>query len=202
MSAEHDARVYTGLSSHRNELRYTRRASTGGAMLGRHVYSRIASIALFAAIVLAPMQAAAQGGATTATLSGVVSDATGAVLPGVTVTLTDQATNLARVAVTNGTGLYRFAGLTPGTYSAAAELQGFAKFIQKDLTLNVGAAADLDMTLKVSTVEEAMTVTGEAPIVESAKTDLRGVIQKDQLETLPTVDRNYLNYALLVPGVN
>ena len=171
-------------------------------MLGTYGDSRVALIAVIAALAVAPARAAAQGGATTATLSGIVSDATGGVLAGATVTLTDQATNQPRVAVTNGSGLYRFAGLAPGRYSATAELQGFAKYIQKDLTLNVGAATDLNITLKVSTVEETMTVTGDAPIVETAKTDLRGVIQKDQLETLPTVDRNYLNYALLVPGVN
>ena len=144
----------------------------------------------------------AQGGTTTATLSGVVSDATGGVLPGVVVTLTDRATNQSRTALTNESGLYRFAGLTPGTYSAAADLQGFAKFVQTDLMLNVGAAVDLNITMKVSTVQETMTVTGETPIVESAKTDLRGVIQQDQIQNLPTVDRNYLNYALLTPGVN
>jgi hypothetical protein len=165
-------------------------------------YSRVAVLALSALLLLTPALAHAQGGATTATLSGTISDATGAVLPGVTVTLTDHATNHARTAVTNESGLYRFAGLAPGSYTATAELQGFAKYLQSELTLNVGAAVDLNIALKLSTLEETMTVTGEAPIVESAKTDLRGVIQQDQIQNLPTVDRNYLNYALLAPGVN
>ncbi|HMF97468.1 MAG TPA: carboxypeptidase regulatory-like domain-containing protein [Vicinamibacterales bacterium] len=163
---------------------------------------RRATVVVFALSLLMRSLAAAQGGTTTATLSGIVSDTTGGVLPGVTVTLTDRATNHERTAVTNENGLYRFAGLAPGTYTASAELQGFAKFIQNDLNLNVGAAGDLNITLKVSTLEETMTVTGETPLIESAKTDLRGVIQHDQLQNLPTVDRNYLNYALLTPGVN
>src|SRR5438132_5104729 len=161
-----------------------------------------ASILAFTLALIVPVVAAAQGGATTATLSGTVSDATGGVLPGTTVTLTDRATNHARTAVTNENGLYRVAGLASGTYSAVAELQGFSKFVQSELTLNVGAAVDLNITLRVSAVGETMTVTGEAPIIESAKTDLRGVIHQDQIENLPTVDRNYLNYALLTPGVN
>jgi hypothetical protein len=160
-------------------------------------------IVLLVLALLTPTIAAAQGGSTTATLSGTVSDATGGVLPGVTVTLTDRATNQTRTATTNENGLYRFAGLNPGTYSEEAELQGFAKFVQSTLTLNVGAAIDLNIRLQISTVQETMTVTGEAPIVERAKTDLGGgVIKQDQIQNLPTVDRNYLNYALLTPGVN
>src|SRR5438034_10538743 len=148
--------------------------------MDRRMHLRTLFLSLTTLILMTPAIAAAQGGATTATLSGTASDATGGVLPGVTVTLTDRATNRTRTAVTNGSGLYRFAGLAPGTYSAVADLQGFAKFMQSELRLNVGAAVDLNITLKVSTVEETMTVTGEAPIVESAKTDLRGVIQQDQ----------------------
>jgi Carboxypeptidase regulatory-like domain len=170
--------------------------------MAQRMHLRTLFVILTTISVMTPAIAAAQGGATTATLSGTVSDATGAVLPGVTITLTDRATNHARTAVTNESGLYRFAGLAPGTYAAVAELQGFAKFIHSELTLNVGAAVGFNITLKVSTLEETMTVTGQAPIVESAKTDLRGVIQQDQIQNLPTVDRNYLNYALLTPGVN
>jgi hypothetical protein len=166
------------------------------------VQSRGAVLVVAVLLLLAPTMAAAQGGTTTATLSGTVSDATGGVMPGVTVTVTDHATNQSRVAVTNETGLYRFAGLAPGAYTAVAELQGFAKFVQSNLTLNVGAAVDLNITMRVSTVEETMTVSGQSPIVESSKTDLRGVIQQDQIQNLPTVDRNFLNYALLTPGVN
>ena len=75
-----------------------------------------------------------------ARVSGKVSDATGGVLPGVTVTVTSLATNQSRTAVTNGEGIYRFAGLMPGRYSIAADLEGFSKFIQSDVALQVGAA--------------------------------------------------------------
>lgn len=150
---------------------------------------------------VAARPAYAQGGTATATLSGKISDGTGGVLPGVTVTIANVATNQSRTVTTNEGGVYRFGGLTPGKYSVSAELQGFAKFLQPDVTLNVGAAADLNMTLRVSNLSETVTVTGEAPIVESAKTALTSVISSDQIETLPTNNRNYLDFALLTPGV-
>jgi hypothetical protein len=156
----------------------------------------------FAAAMGGASTAFAQGGTTTATLSGNVSDATGGVLPGVTITLTEKATNESRTTVTTDKGLYRFAAVSPGIYSVMADLQGFAKFVQQDMTLNIGAAVDLNITMRVSAVAETLTVTAEAPIIERAKTDLSGVIQQDQIKNLPTVDRNYVNYALLTPGVN
>jgi hypothetical protein len=149
----------------------------------------------------APPAAYPQGGTATATLSGKISDGTGGVLPGVTVTVVNVATNQSRAVTTNEEGVYRFAGLAPGKYTVAAELQGFAKFVQPEVTLNVGAAADLNVTMRVSNLSETVTVTGEAPIVESAKTALTSVISSEQIQTLPTNNRNYLDFALLTPGV-
>jgi hypothetical protein len=76
-------------------------------------------------------------------VSGKVSDATGGVLPGVTVTVTSLATNQQRTVVTTEEGVYRFAGLTPGNYSIAVELEGFAKFVQSDVRLQVGPTSPL-----------------------------------------------------------
>src|SRR3954468_2793220 len=90
---------------------------------------RAVSVALVCAIgVLAPSTAGAQGGTSTASVAGKGSDATGGVLPGVTVTVTSLSTNQQRTVVTNEEGVYRFAGLTPGEYSITAELEGFSKF--------------------------------------------------------------------------
>jgi outer membrane receptor protein involved in Fe transport len=155
-------------------------------------------------VILAPLwtvsRVFAQGGTSTASLSGKIVDATGARLPGVTVTLTNVGTNQSRTAVSNAEGLYRIAGLQPGNYSLTAELQGFAIFKREQITLNVGSAVDEDVTLRISGVEESITVSGASPIVESAKTDLSTVISKEQIEALPTRSRNYLDFALLTPG--
>ena len=92
--------------------------------------------------LLAPEIANAQGGTTTATLSGRALDGTGGTLPGATVTVVNIATNQSRVVVTNDEGGNRLAGLTPGKYSLTAELQGFATFVQPEITLSVGSAAE------------------------------------------------------------
>jgi hypothetical protein len=144
----------------------------------------------------------AQGGTSTASRSGKVTDATGGVLPGVTVTVTSLATNQNRTIVTNEEGVYRFAGLQPGLYAVNADLEGFAKFVQTNVALNVGSAVDLNVAMRVSTMSETVTVSGQAPIIESAKMDLSSGISRDQIETLPTISRNFLDYALLTPGVN
>src|SRR5215204_59589 len=111
--------------------------------------------------VIAPSFVSAQGGTSTASVSGRVTDATGGVLPGVAVTVTSLATNQQRTVVTNDQGMYRFAGLTPGKYSVSAELEGFTKFVQTDITLQVGAAADLNVTMRLSNVSESVTVSGQ-----------------------------------------
>jgi len=91
---------------------------------------RLCALFGFLAIVavLMPQPAAAQGGTSTASVSGKVTDATGGVMPGVSVTITSAATNQSRTVVTNDEGVYRFAGLSPGNYTVAAEIEGFAKF--------------------------------------------------------------------------
>ena len=127
---------------------------------------------------LMPQRLLAQGGTSTASFSGRVADASGGVLPGVAVTLTNEATNQRRTVVTDEQGVYRFAGLTPGKYSIASELEGFAKFVQTEITLQVGSAVDVNITMRLSSLSETLTVTGESPIVERAKTDLSTVISR------------------------
>lgn len=141
-----------------------------------------------------------QGGTATATLSGRVADASEGVLPGVTVIVTNLATNQERTVVTNDEGRFTFAGLQPGRYSFACELTGFAKFVRPEITLNVGSLATIDAVMRVSSLEETVTVTGEAPIIEAARTDLSTVINRAQIESLPTNSRNYLDFTLLTPG--
>jgi hypothetical protein len=165
---------------------------------------RLGTVFVVAALgyALAPVPSLAQGGTSTASVSGKVTDATGGVLPGVIVTVTYLATNQQRTVVTNEEGVYRFAGLLPGKYSIAAELEAFAKFVQSDITVQVGGALDLNVVMHLSSVSESVTVSGQTAIIETAKTDLATVISRDQIETLPTISRNFLDYALLTPGVN
>jgi hypothetical protein len=142
----------------------------------------------------------AQGGSASATLSGRITDATGAALPGVTVTIVNVGNNQSRVAVTNAEGIYRFTGLPPSDYNLQAQLEGFAPFSVQAFTLHVGAAATLDGTMSLSTFAENVTVTSAPAVVEPARTDLSTVITKEQIETLPSNNRNYLDFTLITPA--
>lgn len=165
-------------------------------------YRILAVLTLFVSMVglTLPKQAFAQGGTSTATLAGTITDDSGGRLPGVTVTVTNAGTNQSRTVVSEGDGLYRFAGLAPGVYAVSAELQGFATFERSGVTLNVGAAVDFDITMGLSTLEESIVVTVATPVIESSKTSMSTVITADQIEALPTRSRNYLDFALLTPG--
>jgi hypothetical protein len=167
----------------------------------RHL-PRALTILLCASLFLSSVtgEAFAQGGTATATLNGRVVDDTEGVLPGVTVTLTNLATNQARVVVTNEEGRYTFPGLAPGRYSLTAELVGFSTSSRPDITLNVGSVATIDPVLRVSQLQETITVTGEAPIIERARTDLSTIVSREQIESLPTNSRNYLDFTLLTPA--
>src|SRR5262245_19808280 len=110
----------------------------------RHQFVFLSVAAATLLLFVAASNAHAQGATSTATLQGRVFDSTAGGLPGVTVTIVDMGTNQSRTVVTNEQGVYRFAGLTPGRYTVSGELQGFAKFVQPNVALNVGAAVDID----------------------------------------------------------
>jgi hypothetical protein len=152
-------------------------------------------------VMQASNQVSAQGGTATASISGRVTDETGGSLPGVIVTVTNQSTNQSRNVVTEASGFYQFSGLTPSKYSVKAELQGFTPVTLADMTANVGAALDVNLTMKISGIAENIVVSGEAPIVESAQTDVSTRITQEQIETLPANSRNYLDFALITPTV-
>jgi hypothetical protein len=122
------------------------------------------------------------------------------VLPGVTITVTYLATKQTRTVITNEEGRYTIAGLPPGRYSMSAEISGFATFLRPEITLYVGSLATIDPVMRVSTLQETITVTGDAPIIESARTDLSTVINRQQIDSLPTNSRNYLEFTLLTPA--
>lgn len=161
----------------------------------RLVFVPLLALAIF---VVAPATALTQG-LQTATVSGVITDESGAIMPGVMVTMVNLTTNQSRDMVTNGRGAYRLDGLTPSKYSLKAELQGFATIVQPEITVNVGVALDINLVMKVSSVSEMITVSGESPIIQAEKVDLSRVITKEQIENLPVNGRNYIDFALLTP---
>jgi hypothetical protein len=145
--------------------------------------------------------ALAQSTAINGTIEGTVKDGQGALLPGVTVTVTNVDTGEQRVVVTNENGLYRAPLLSLGTYRVAAELQGFKKFEQAGVSLRAGQTAVIDVALEVGTVSETITVTADAPLVDLAKIEQGRTLSEAEIKTLPLTSRNPYNFALLQPGV-
>jgi hypothetical protein len=134
-----------------------------------------------------------------ASLGGVVTDDTGGALPGVTVTITNTANGTVQTAVTGADGSFRAIGLSPSSYQVKAELSGFGPEARA-LTLTVGADAKIDFRLKVATLQETVNVTGESPLVETARSEPTSVVLADQIQALPVLDRNFLVLAQTLPG--
>ena len=153
------------------------------------------ALALLTGVCNGPTPAFAQVGAA---LGGFVSDDTGASLPGVTVTITNTSNGTAQVLVTGADGNYRAIGLSPAPYQVNVQLNGFAPDA-RTLTLTIGADAKVDFKLRVATVQETITVSGEVPLVETARSEPTSVVLADQIAALPVLDRNFLSLAQTLP---
>jgi hypothetical protein len=161
--------------------------------------------AIFIAIVslLAFLTEAPSAGAqvTTATLSGIVSDQSGAAVPGATVTIRNVDTDVTRTLTTDGDGRYRGSALEPGTYDVTVELQGFQKTRREGVQLSVGQSASLDLILSVGKLEDVVTVTGEAAVIDTTRSSVSAVVDSRQIRELPLNGRDFSQLTLLQPGV-
>src|SRR5262249_206038 len=137
----------------------------------------------------------------TATVNGVVTDESKSVLPGVTVTATDLETGRRHIGVSDARGTFRIALLEPGLYRLQAELSGFATAEMPKVELLVGQNSTFNFTLKLATVEESVTVTGETPLVDVTSSQIAGNVDRRQMEAMPLQGRNWLELSLLVKGV-
>lgn len=143
----------------------------------------------------------AQESINNASISGRVTDSSGAVVSGVGVTARNTATNILSSTNTDSDGRFRFPYLPVGEYEVVIRQQGFANAV-RSVTLTVGAAFDLPVVLTVGSSESKLTVTGEAPVIETARTQVAGTIIPEEVGNLPLNGRNFLDLALLVPGVS
>ena len=135
------------------------------------------------------------------TIEGAAKDESNAVLPGVTITLTSpQLQTREMVQVADSTGNYKFVDLPPGTYRLKAELSGFSTFIREDLRLTVGFTARVDLSLKVGTMEESITVSGQSPIVDVTSTTASVAFTKEILDAVPR-GHDLQNVFAMAPGV-
>lgn len=133
-------------------------------------------------------------------LRGAVRDS-GGVVPGVTVTLLNESNGATRDAVSNDQGQYNFAAVPPGTYSVKAELAGFKTYEQKAIRVAAQQFVTLDIGLEVGQLQETITVTGAAPLIDTSNATGGGVINTQQLESLPSGGRSAFLFALTLPTV-
>jgi hypothetical protein len=163
----------------------------------RNLVSRWCFLALLF-VPLATTSAVAQ--TFTGGLRGSVRDANG-VVPGVTVTLSNDATGATRDAVSNEQGQYNFAAVPPGSYSVKAEITGFKTYENKNIRIAAQQFVTLDITLEVGQLQETITVTGAAPLIDTSNATGGGVISTEQLSTLPSGGRSAFLFAVTLPTV-
>ncbi|HVQ16531.1 MAG TPA: carboxypeptidase regulatory-like domain-containing protein, partial [Vicinamibacterales bacterium] len=136
-----------------------------------------------------------------ASVSGRVTDPQGAVVPGASVTARQTETNVLAETVTNSEGRFRFPYLRVGTYELKVRVDGFADSVRM-LNASVGAAFDIPVVLAVAGLDTSITVTGETTILEAARSQIAGTVPQSEVQSLPMNGRNFLDLALLIPGVS
>ena len=156
----------------------------------------VKSLLVGTAVVLLPATGFAQSA-----LTGEVTDNTGGVLPGVTVEASSPALiEGSRIAITDGTGRYNIIDLRPGIYSVTMTLPGFSTFVQEGIEVQASTNVTINGALSVGALEETVTVSGEAPIVDVQSAARTEVIQRDVIDALPT-PRNTQSIGYLAQGV-
>lgn len=157
----------------------------------------VLSAALLLSFAAAPVHAQ-QG---TAQISGRITDEQGAMLPGASITITNEATGVNREVTSSAEGAYSASQLVPGTYRVVARLAGFRNVDRSGLVLQVGTTMSLNLAMPVGGLEESVTVSGVAPLVDVTSARVGGNIGTAELAELPAMNRNYFAAVALLPGV-
>ncbi len=166
----------------------------------RAASSRFAALASLSLGILLTSGIDGFGQGAPGTILGSVKDPSGAVLPGVAVTATNSETNAARSTITNDSGDYVIPQLPVGRYTIKGELTGFKISVVSGITLQVDQKARVDLTLQVGEIREQVTVTGEAPVVQTDSGSVGKVIENQAIVKLPLNGRNFMQLTMLAPG--
>jgi hypothetical protein len=138
----------------------------------------------------------------TGSIGGTVRDESGALLPGVTVTITSpELPGGPATFVTNAQGQYRLTGLRPGAYRLEASLTGFSQYVETDLVVIVGGNTERNISLKVATLQESVTVTGQSPIIDVTRVAVTTNMPKEVIENIPSMRYGFHEYVKWAPGV-
>jgi len=149
-------------------------------------------------LLLATSGYAQQG---TTEIRGKVVDAQGSAIPGASIVVRNQETGMFRETVSGTDGTYFVGGIVPGMYEVTAELQGFKKLGLKDIRLEIGKTASVDLPLAVGAIEESVNVSAESPLVDVTTKEVGGNITGNEIVDLPSINRNFIGFIGLLPGI-
>lgn len=135
-------------------------------------------------------------------LTGVVQDLSGAVIPGAEVTLTNPDTSFTQTTQSNASGVYVFSPIKIGTYAVTVKAQGFQQITQKNIGVNIGQRANVNITLKPGAVSETVTVTDAPPLLQTQDSSTGQTFTTQEIDDTPLNSRNAIYLAQLAPGVN
>lgn len=167
----------------------------------KNVLSLLRALAIVLCVLVIARGASAQESINQASVGGRVLDPQGAAVPGAVISARQTATNVTVETTTDAEGRFRFSYLRVGPYELRTRLQGFREDARA-LTLSAGSAFDLTLRLEVASVDSAVTVVGDLQALEAARSQIAGTIPQVEVQNLPMNGRNFLDLALLVPGVS
>jgi hypothetical protein len=151
-------------------------------------------------LMLSPTAVQSQSASATGRLEGIVTDSTGAGVPGADITVHNQNTGISTNLQSGGEGDFTFLYLDPGAYEVTIQKGGFNKLVVKDITVTVGTRAIIHPQLAVGRIETTVSVTATTPLVDTAESSLGTVVDQQSIESLPLNGRNFTDFALLTPG--
>src|SRR5437016_6510953 len=158
------------------------------------------SLLLAMILMLSPTAVQSQSASATGRLEGIVTDSTGAAVPGADVTVRNQNTGISTTLRSGAEGDFTFLYLDPGTYEVSIQKAGFNKLVLKDITVTVGTRAIIHPQLAVGKIETTVSVSATTPLVDTAESSLGTVVGQQSIESLPLNGRNFTDFALLTPG--
>jgi hypothetical protein len=166
-----------------------------------HPILRNKALWAFAVFLLLSLSSFVHGQTGNATISGQVADPSGALMPGVTISVKNVATNVVRGTETNPQGQYTMSNLIPGGYTLTAQAAGFKSLERTGILIQVGDHVRLDLTMELGATAESVTVTGEVPLLRTEDAQMGLVIDNRRIQELPQYSRDVLAFALLTPNV-
>jgi outer membrane receptor protein involved in Fe transport len=153
----------------------------------------------FMLVALMFLTGVVQAQVTRADITGTVADATGKVVPGATVTVTNVGTGASRTTTTNDAGEYTITELAPGVYTVTVEAQSFSKSVLKDLELNVGSRRTVNIELRPGQITETVEVTSDGALIETTRSDIDQNISPKEIENLPLLNRTFAGLSVIAP---